>query len=78
MGLTLPHLLLRNLRQYRCPELTFAGDEGSAILAVRQAAVARLPARFNPPTPLITVSRSPRGGRQRVGDGVVWPAWRTF
>jgi len=33
MSLTLHHLLLRNLHQYRCPELTFAGGEGRAILA---------------------------------------------
>lgn len=33
MSLTLHHLLLRNLHQYRCPELAFASGEGSAVLA---------------------------------------------
>ena len=32
MSLTLHHLLLSHLHPYRCPDLTFAGGEGSAIL----------------------------------------------
>jgi hypothetical protein len=33
MSLTLHHLLLSNLHRCRCPDLTFASGEGSAILA---------------------------------------------
>jgi hypothetical protein len=33
MSLTLHHLLLRNLHQFSCPELTFASGAGTANLA---------------------------------------------
>ena len=33
MSLTLDHLMLCNLHQFSCPDLTFASGEGSVILA---------------------------------------------